>query len=127
TNATCAEYLNILNELAKALSKIERKENDAGEVRACIIIRVLFSIIEFQSQLYVSWGLGACNLPHRGSQTHIRCVELDVVEGIDEVGSELQFEPLRNHEILMQAQIDVGVMRGGYRSELRCAISESPN
>ena len=63
-------------------------------------------------------GAGACNLPHRRSQTHIRCVELDVVESVDEVGAELQAEPLRNQEVLMQAEIDIG--KWGERNDPSC-------
>ncbi len=86
---------------------------------ACIIIRALFSVVEFQRQLYVPWGLGAGNLSHRGwrlaglnrcGQTHVRCVELDMVESVDEVGSELQPESLSDWEILMQTHVDVGVV-----------------
>ena len=87
------------------------KKNDAGDEFACIIILVLFSVIEFQSQLYVPWGLGAFDLSHAGTDAHIRCVELDVVEHVDEVGSELQAEPLRKLEVLVQAQVYVCVMR----------------
>ena len=75
--------------------KLRPKKKEAGEVFACLIIRALFSVVELQRQLDVPWGLGTCNLSHRGSQAHVWCVELDVVESIDEVGSELQTEPLR--------------------------------
>ena len=78
---------------------------------ACLIIRALCSEVELQRQLYVPWGLGSCNLPHRGSQGHVWGVELDVVESIDEVGSELQTKPLRYLKVLMQTQVYVGVMR----------------
>ena len=78
---------------------------------ACIIIRVLFSVVELQSQLYVPRGLGACDLSHLGSQGRVGCVELGVVKGVDEVGSELQSESLRNGEVLVQTQVDVAVMR----------------
>ena len=62
---------------------------------ACLIIRALCLEVELQRQLDVPWGLSARNLSHRGSQAHVWCVELDVVESIDEVGSELQTKPLR--------------------------------
>src|SRR5438045_6571985 len=71
----------------------------------------LASVIEFQRQLYVPWGLGSGYLPHGGAQPHVWRVVLDVVESIKEVASELQSEPLGNREILMQTQIDVGVRR----------------
>src|SRR6266849_2006272 len=92
------------------------------------IIRVLFSVVELQRQLYVPRGLGTCNLSHRGcgaSEAHVRCIELDVVESVDEVASELQTKPLAELEVLMQTQVHVGVMRRAQRSELRCAIAES--
>jgi len=93
--------------------------NDAGEVLACIIIRSSFSVVEFQRQLYVPWGLGTGNLSHRGSQTHVGRVELDMVESVDEVGSELQPESLADWEVLMHTHVDVGVMGRTQPIELR--------
>ncbi len=55
------------------------------------------------------WALVIC--PIVAPMTHIRCVELDVVESIDEVGSELHPESLRYREVLMQTEVDVAVMR----------------
>lgn len=78
---------------------------------ACIIIRVWFSVVEFQRQLYVSWGLGTGNLSHCGSQTHVGRVVLDMVESVYEVGSELQPEPLSDREVFVQTHVDVSVMR----------------
>ena len=86
---------------------------------ACIIIRVLFSVVDFHRQLNVSWWLRAGNLAHRGSQTHVGCVVLDVVECVDEVGSELQPESLSDWEVLMQTQVDVGVTGRTQAVELR--------
>ena len=77
---------------------------------ACIIIRALFSVVEFQRQLYVPWGLGTGNLSHRGPQTHVGCVVLHMVESVDEVGSELQPESLTYWEVFMHTQVDIGVM-----------------
>ena len=78
---------------------------------ACLIIRALFSVVELQRQLDVPWGLGTCNLSHRGSQAHVWCVELDVVESVNEISSELEAEPLRQQKVLMQTQIYVRVTR----------------
>ena len=69
------------------------------------------SVIEFQRQLYVPGWLGAGDLPHRGAQAHVRRVVLDMVERINEVAPELQSEPLRNREVLMQTQVDIRVVR----------------
>ena len=69
---------------------------------ACLIIRALCSVVELQRKLDVPWGLSTRNLSHLGSQAHVGCVELDVVESIDEVGSELQTKPLRYLKVLMQ-------------------------
>src|SRR5271169_649550 len=102
--------MHILNWFCEdSLSQKSRtKKNAAGVIHACIIIIwVPTSIIELQSQLYVSWRLITRNLPHCGSQTHIRCVELGVVESIYEVGSELHSEPLSNGEVLMQTEVDI--------------------
>ena len=98
---------------------LKSNDNEAGELLACLIIRALFSVIEFQSQLYVPRWLGACNLPHRRSQTHVGCVQLDVVESIDEVGSELQPDPLRKGEILVQTHVNIGVVRRTQSIKLR--------
>ena len=86
---------------------------------ACIIIRALFSVVEFQRQLYVPWRLGTGNLSHRGSQTHVGCVVLDMVESVDEVGPELQPESLSDREILVHAHVDVGVTGRTQSIELR--------
>ena len=86
---------------------------------ACIIIRALFSVVEFHRQLYVSWGLGAGNLSHRGPQIHVGCVELGMVESVDEVGSELQPESLADWEILVHTHVYVGVTGRSQPIELR--------
>ena len=91
---------------------------------ACIIIRALFSVVEFQRQLNVPWGLGTGNLPHRGSQTHVGCVVLDMVKSVDEVGSELQPETLCNWEIFVQTQVNVAVMWRTEIGKLRRAVAE---
>jgi len=81
------------SELArKPLSRYARKK-DAGGVAACIIIRVLASIIEFQRQLYIPHRLGAGDLSHTGiarrklrcAQAHVRSVVINVVKEVDEV------------------------------------------
>jgi len=79
----------------------------------------MFSVVEFQRQLYVPWGLGTGNLSHRGSQTHVWCVVLDMVESVDEVGSELQPELLPDRKVFMHTQVDVGVMGRTQVIELR--------
>lgn len=57
---------------------------------ACLIVRCLRLVVELQGKLNVPWGLGARNLSHRSSKAHVWCVELHVVERIDEVGPKLQ-------------------------------------
>ena len=64
---------------------------------ACLIVRCLCLVVELQRKLNVPWGLGALgarNLSHRRSKVHVWCVELNMVERIDEVGPKLQPEPL---------------------------------
>src|SRR5258708_24421318 len=95
-------------------------------VIACLIIRGLCLVVELQRQLDVPWSLGVGNLSHGRSKAHIRCVELDVVECIDEVSSELQPEPLRECEVLMQTQVYVGVTRPSQTAELWGAVSKRP-
>ena len=106
-NWACEEFLS-----EKSRTK---EKNDAGVIHTCIIIWLpnisSSSIIELQSQLYVSWRLGAGDLAHCRSQGHVRCVVLDMVEGVDEVGSELQPESLGNREVLMQAEVNIVVVR----------------
>ena len=90
-----------------------------AKLLACIIIRALFSVVDFQRQLYVPWGLGTGNLSHRRSQAHVGCVELDMVECVDEIGSELQPESLHDWEVFMQTHVDVRVMGRTQPIELR--------
>ena len=78
---------------------------------ASSIIRIWLSVVELQRELYVPRWLGTCNLSHRGSQAHIWCIELDVVESIDKVGAELQTETLTELKILMQTHVHVCEMR----------------
>ena len=78
---------------------------------ACLIIRGLLSVVELQSKLDIPWRLGTGNLSHGGTKAHVWRVELDVVKRIEEVGSELQFEPLCKLQVLMQTQVYVGEMR----------------
>ena len=85
--------------------------NEAGEIFARFIIRGLFLVIDFQGQLYVPGWLSTCDLPHRGSKAHIGCVELDVIERVDEVGSELQSKLFPDREVFMQTHVYIGVMR----------------
>ena len=68
------------------------------------------------------WALVICPIV---IPTHIRCIELNVVESVDEVGPELQAEPLSELKILMQTHVYVGEMRRTQSSELRCAIAKS--
>jgi hypothetical protein len=49
-----------------------------------------------------------------------------VVKRIDEVSSELQLEPLREKEVLMQTQVHMVVMRSTQTSELWGAVSKCP-
>lgn len=80
-------------------------------VCACLIIRVLFSVVELQRQLDIPWRLGTGNLSHVSANTRAGHVQLYVVKRIDEVRSELQPEPLCHLEVLLQTQVNVGVMR----------------
>jgi hypothetical protein len=91
---------------------------------ACIIIRGLTSIIEFQRQLYVPWGLSACDLSDRRPQTGVGRVVLDMVKGVDEVATKLQTDAFRQLEVFVQARVDIEVARRAQTSQLRCAIPE---
>src|SRR5205807_10251346 len=95
-----------------------------AKVFACLIIRGLYSIVELQSELDVSGRLGAGDLSHRRTQTHVRCVELHVVKGVDEVAAELQPEAFCHLDVFMEAQVQVGVMRPSQSAELRGAIAK---
>src|SRR5256885_1148861 len=48
-----------------------------------------------------------------------------MVEGIDEVTAELQLEPLRELEVLMQAEVQVGETRPSQPGELRSTITKA--
>jgi len=80
-------------------------------VYACLIIRALLLVVELQRELDIPRGLSAGDLPHRGVDAGVWDVELNMVEEIDEVSSELQLEPLRKLEVLMDTQIYGGEMR----------------
>ena len=91
------------------------------------VIRFPTSIVEFQGQLYVPHRLGAGDLSHTGvarpgkqrcAQAHVWSIVLHMVKEIDEVGTELQPESFRNRKILMQTQVNVGVMGGTETGEL---------
>ncbi len=72
------------------------------------------------------WALVICPIVAL-STAHVRCVELHVVESVDEVGPELQLEPFGKLEVLMQTEVDV-VKCGDRSHPSRCrAISESSN
>lgn len=85
-------------------------------VFACLIIRVLFLVVELQRKLDIPWRLGTGNLPHATANTCVGHVQLYVVKRIDKVRPELQPEPLCHLEVLLQTQVYVGVMR---RSQAR--------
>ena len=96
-------------------------------VCACLIVRCLYLVVELQRKLNVPRRLGAGNLPHRGPKAHVWRVQLDMVEGIDEVSSKLQSEPLGHLEVLLDAQVYVGEVRRSQSRELRGAIAECPD
>ena len=48
-----------------------------------------------------------------------------MIQSVDEVGAELQSEPICDLEVFMNAEIQVEVARRAQSSELRCAISEA--
>src|SRR5256885_8840172 len=97
-------------------------------VIACLIIRGLCLVVELQRKLNVPWRLSTGNLSQLRTQVpNVWCVQLDVVEGIDEVSSELQFEPLRNLDVLVQTQIYIGVTRRAQVCELIRASAEGPS
>src|ERR1700675_1932491 len=95
-------------------------------VCACLIIRCLLLVVELQRKLNVPWRLSAVDLSHVGAKAHIGCVKLDVVKRVDEIGSELQLEPFREKEVLMQTQVHIGVMRSSQTSELWGAVAKRP-
>ena len=72
-------------------------------VFACPIIRGLGLVVELQRKLYVPRVLRARNLPHCASKIHIRCVEVDVIEGVHEIATELKLVPFRKLKVLLQA------------------------
>ena len=51
-------------------------------------------------------------------------LSLHVVKGIDEVGAELQFEPLRDGKVFVHAEVNIGVMRAAKSTELGSASAK---
>jgi hypothetical protein len=94
-------------------------------VFACLILRGLQLIVEFQGKLNLSCRLGAGDLSDSGAEARVRRVVLYMVEGVDKFASELQFKALGKLEVLRQTEVDVGVVRTAETRELRSAIAES--
>src|SRR5205814_8504869 len=96
------------NKNAKICWTIERinkgriNKNRAGGVDACPMIQHRGLIVELQRKLNIPRRLGTGYLPHRGPKTHIRNVEVHLVESIDEVATELQFIVFRDLKVLLQ-------------------------
>lgn len=71
-------------------------------MNACLVVRGLRLGVEFQRELDVPRRLGAGDFSHCGPEAHVGCVELYVVKRVNEVSSELQFEPFCNLDVLRQ-------------------------
>src|SRR5260370_19097119 len=82
------------------------KIRQASKTPASIIHR---SVIEFQSELDVTWGLGAGEDSH--PRTYSRCatirIQIHTIESIQEVGAELQLHSLTEVKVLLQAQVNI--------------------
>src|SRR5271170_7231141 len=96
-------------------------------VFACLIIRGLCLVVELQRKLDVPRRLGTINLSYVGAKAHIGRVKLYVVKRVDKLGSELQFEPFRELEVLMQTHVHIGVVWPTDPGELRSAVTEGSN
>src|SRR6267143_2675258 len=98
------------------------KIRQASKTPASIIHR---SVVEFQSELDVAWGLRTGEEPHprtHSGRATIR-VQIHPIESIKEVGAELQPHSLTEGEVLLQAQVHVRVSRSTYRPLCR-AVSK---
>lgn len=92
---------------------------------ACLIIRGLQLVVELQGKLNLPCRLGTGDLSDSGTEARVRRVVLYMVEGIDEFASELQFEALRELEVLGQAEVHVTIVWTTETRELWSAIAES--
>ena len=70
-------------------------------------------------------GWALCTSSHAGAKAHVRCVELYVIESVDEVRAELELKPLGQLEVLLQTQVHIGIVRTAEPGELRSAVAES--
>src|SRR5271154_1512565 len=131
-SAAAPEYLDILHWVL-LLSNLrhwkvtaKRKMRQAG-VCACLIIRGLYLVVELHRKLNVPRRLSTGNLAYVGAKTHIWGVKLHVVKSVNEIASELQLEPFGKLEILVNAQVNVGVVWSPEPAELWSAITELTN
>src|SRR2546430_6001938 len=99
------------------------KIRQASKTPASIIHR---SVIEFQSELDIARRLGTGEDAH--PRTHSRRatirIQIDAIEGIKEVRTELQLHSLSDGEILLQAQVHICVSRSTYWA-LRRTVSKA--
>src|SRR6266849_6144295 len=100
-----------------------KKIRQASKTPASIIHR---SVIEFQSELDIARRLGTGEDAH--PRTHSRRatirIQIDAIEGIKEVRTELQLHSLSDGEVLLQAQVDICVSRSSYWA-LRRTVSKA--
>src|SRR5216683_575047 len=98
------------------------KIRQASKTPASIIHR---SVIEFQSELDVAWGLrtGEDSHPRTHSRRATIRIQIHPIESIKEVGAELQPHSLTEGEVLLQAQVHIRVSRSTYRALCR-AVSK---
>ena len=70
---------------------------------------------ELQGELYVSRrvhrGIHQTECRRRWRIVNVRVGELNVIEGVDKIGTELQRRPLGEVEVFQQAQVGVGIAR----------------
>src|SRR5437667_10099071 len=83
----------------------------------------LRSVVKLQSELDNAWVLRAVCDSHICAQCGASSVEIHPVEGIEEVGTELEFHSLRESEVLLKAQINVEVAWPTHGT-LRWAVAE---
>src|SRR5271157_5197680 len=95
-------------------------------VYACLIIRALLLEKELQRKLNVSRRLRSLNNAGSGLiHSGVGNGKVDAVEGVQEISAELHPEPLRDLDILLQAEIPVVVAGTTQTTELRCASPET--
>src|SRR5579863_10304446 len=93
--------------------------NKKGQASGDCLPHDTASEVELQGELDVARVLRAIDQPHIASQRRSRSIQVDAVEGVDEVGAELQPLRLGDAKVLLQTQVHVEITGSPNRSLCR--------